>query len=172
VAEKETSHLILDLRDNWGGNPYYASYLLSYLISKPTTYFGKAPFYYIKYKNPLKPAKHRFTGRLYILINGASFSTTGHLCSLLKSHSIGVFIGEESGGSYICTDASINVTLRHTKLRLHCSTTAFATAVSNLPPGKGITPDYRITPTLQNYLEGTDPEMNLAIQLVSSPENH
>lgn len=167
LAEKEISHLILDLRDNWGGNPYYASYLLSYLISTPTPYFGKeAPFYYAKYKKPLKPAEHRFTGRLYTIINGASFSTTGHLCSLLQSQKIGVFIGEESGGSYVCTDASINVTLRHTKLRLHCSTTVFATAVSNMPPGRGIIPDYRIIPTLQDYLEGTDPQMNLAIQLV------
>lgn len=168
LAAKDISHLILDLRDNWGGSPYYASYLLSYLISSPVPYFAEAPFYYNKYKKPLKPAEHRFTGRLYILINGASFSTTGHLCSLLKSHEIGVFIGEESGGSYLCTDASINVTLRHTKLRLHCSTTAFATAVSDLPPGKGIIPDYRITPTLQDYLEGTDPQMKLAIQLVNS----
>lgn len=167
LAEKEISHLILDLRDNWGGNPYYASYLLSYLISTPTNYFGKAPFYYAHYKKPLKPAEHRFTGHLYILINGASFSTTGHLCSLLRFHKIGVLIGEESGGSYVCTDASINVTLRHTKLRLHCSTTVFATAVSNLPPGRGIIPDYRITPTLQDCLEGTDPQMNLAIQLVN-----
>jgi len=168
LAEKETSHLILDLRDNWGGNPYYASYLLSYLISTPTPYFTKeAPFYYAKYKKPLQPAAHRFKGQLYTLINGASFSTTGHLCSLLKSRQIGVFIGEESGGFYECTDASINATLRHTEIRLHCSTTVFTTAVSNLPPGRGIMPDYRITPTLQDYLEGTDPQMNLAIELVN-----
>src|SRR5690554_537493 len=90
LAEKEISHLILDLRDNWGGNPYYASYLLSYLISTPTLYFDKeVPFYYAKYKKPLKPAEHRFTGRVYTLINGASFSTTGHLCSLLRFHNIG-----------------------------------------------------------------------------------
>jgi C-terminal processing protease CtpA/Prc len=168
IAAKEISHLILDLRDNWGGNPYYASYLLSYLISSPTTYFGKAPFYYAKYKKPQQPAEHRFKGRLYILINGASFSTTGHLCSLLKSHGIGVFIGEETGGSYVCTDASINVTLRRTKLRLHCATTVFTTAVSNLPLGKGVMPDYPITPTFQDYLAGTDPQMELAILLISS----
>src|SRR5690554_673531 len=77
LAEKEISHLILDLRDNWGGNPYYASYLLSYLISTPTRYFDKeVPFYYAKYKKSLKPAEHRFTGRVYTLTNGASFSTT------------------------------------------------------------------------------------------------
>lgn len=168
IAAQEISQLILDLRDNWGGNPYYASYLLSYLISTPTSYFGKAPFYYAKYKKTLKPAEHRFTGRLYILINGASFSTTGHLCSLLKSHQIGVFIGEESGGSQVCTDASLKYTLRHTKLRLHCATTVFRTAVSNLPPGRGVIPDYPITPTLQDYLEGADPQMELAECLTAS----
>jgi hypothetical protein len=167
LAAKEISHLILDLRDNWGGNPYYASYLLSYFISTPTAYFGKAPFYYAKYKKPRQPAEHRFNGCLYILINGASFSTTGHLCSLLKSHGIGVFIGEETGGSYVCTDASLKYTLRHTKLRLNCATTVFATAVSNLPLGKGVMPDYPITPTLQDYLAETDPQMELAIQLIN-----
>ncbi len=168
LADQKISHLILDLRDNWGGSPYYASYLLSYLISTPVQYFDdQAPFYYNKYKKPLKPASQRFTGQLYILINGASFSTTGHLCSLLKAHGIGVFIGEESGGSYLCTDAAIKVTLRHTKLRLHCSTTPFATAVADLPPGRGIIPDYRVTPALHDYLAGVDPQMHQAIQLIN-----
>jgi hypothetical protein len=40
-----------------------------------------------------------FSGDPFARIDGGTYSTTGHFVSLLKGHGVGIFIGEESGGS-------------------------------------------------------------------------
>jgi hypothetical protein len=59
----------------------------------------------------IKPARNKFSGTMYVLIDGGCFSTTGHLCSLLRYHGIGTFIGEETAGSFACTDNRTAITL-------------------------------------------------------------
>ncbi|HEX3047296.1 MAG TPA: S41 family peptidase, partial [Bacillota bacterium] len=166
LAEAGLANLILDLRDNWGGDPYCSAYLFSYLLQTPQPYFAEESPYYYDLKQPLTPASDNFKGSLYILTNGASFSSTGHLCSLLKYHRIGVFIGEETGGSFVCTDSSRDEILLNTGIQLHYSTMAFKTAVSGLTPGRGIMPDYEVVPTIQDYLQRKDVELDFAVGLI------
>jgi hypothetical protein len=103
------------------------------------------------------------------LINGGCFSTTGHLCALLKFHRRGLFIGEETGGSYACTDRSQTTTLGHSRLRFRHSNTIFQVAVSGLPLGRGIMPDETLAPTITDYLQHRDPVMNRALERIGLP---
>ncbi len=166
VANQKIANLILDLRDNGGGDPYCSSHVFSYLINKPYPYFAKNTPGHNDLESPIAPAKNKFNGSLYILINGGCFSATGHLCSLLKYHQIGTFIGDETGGSFVCTDGSRNIVLKNTRLRLRYSTQAFQTAVSGLTPGRGIIPDYYVFPSIQDYLNRNDVEKDYAIKLI------
>lgn len=120
-----------------------------------------------KYKRPVKPHEYRFTGHLYTLIDGACFSTTGHLLALLKHHNLGIFVGEESGGGFMCTDGSRETTMRHTKVRLYSSTMIFRAATVGQTEGRGVMPDYRVTPSLADYLSGTDAIMNKALEIIA-----
>lgn len=167
LKEKDISNLIIDLRGNWGGTPNPAGHLFSYLISEPAPYFEEAMFIYFSLKKPVKPAENHFTGSIYILTDGASFSTTGHLCSLLKYHNIGTFIGEESGGGAVVTDGGKNITLKNTKLRIYCARTVFKAAVSGLLEGHGVIPDYEIRFSRQDYLNGNDPQLQKAVELIN-----
>jgi hypothetical protein len=115
----------------------------------------------------MPPAQRNFKGNLYTLINGACFSSTGHLCSLLKYHKIGKFIGSETGGSYVCTDGSKDIMLQFTQLRLHYSTTPFRTEVIGLEFGRGIRPDYEINRTIEDVLLHKDVEMARALRLLN-----
>ena len=166
VANEKIPNVILDLRDNWGGDPYGASHLFSYLISKASPYYSEDfGDYYEILRKPITPAKNRFKGKLFTLINGASSSTTGHLCALLRFHEIGTFLGEESGGSFACTDGSENFLLINTKIKFRCATKTWKVAVSGLTPERGIMPDHIITPTIQDYLDGKDVVKEFAIAL-------
>jgi hypothetical protein len=169
IRENSVEHLILDLRDNGGGNPDNAAYLFRHLISKACAYYAKNAFPRWEYlKDPLEPFKNNFTGRLYVLINGGCFSSTGHLCSLLKHHDIGVFIGQETGGSFAAGSMYNNVLLFNTQIKCHYSRVVSETAVSGLKEGRGIMPDYVISPTREDYLTGRDPEMEFALGLINS----
>jgi C-terminal processing protease CtpA/Prc len=139
--------------------------LFKRLISRQSASFSADTPGYSDLKT-LTPAPNQFTGRLYLLIDSGCFSTTGHLCSLLRYHGIGTFIGEETAGSYSCTDNSKDITLSRTGLVLRPSTTVCATAVSGLTPGRGILPDYEVVPTIEDRLAGTDIQMAFAVNLV------
>jgi len=169
IRENKIEHLILDLRDNIGGNPDNSAYLFRYLISKESTYYVKNFVPRWDYlKDPLEPFKNYFTGRLYILINGGSFSSTGLLCSLLKYHNIGVFIGQETGGSFACGSLYPYILLFNTQIKLHYTRDIVKTAVSGLKAGRGIMPDYVIAPTIEDYVISRDPEMEYAVGLINT----
>lgn len=163
IKDKKINNLILDLRGNTGGDPYCSSYIFTHLINKPLIYFAKDVPYYSDLEKPLNPVPNAFTGKLYVLINGGSFSSTGHLCSLLKYNSIGYLIGEETGGSFSCIDGSKDVSLKNTGIKFHYSTTEYKTAVSGMTPGRGIIPDMEIKYTLEDAALLRDLEMEYAV---------
>lgn len=93
IEQKQIQNLVLDLRDNDGGPPEPAAELFSYLMSTDYIYFKSFVHGYHNLKYPNPPRMPNFTGKLYVLINGGCFSTTGHLLSLVKHYQLGVLNG-------------------------------------------------------------------------------
>lgn len=167
VKEKKISNIILDVRGNGGGDPYVTSYLFSYLAKTEQPYFSKEAIdYYVGLKNPVPFAKNRFKGNLYTLMDGGSFSSTGHLLALLKYQRVGTLIGQESGGSFACTDSSQNFVLPNTKIQLRTSTKVWKVAVEGLTPGRGIMPDYEVVPAMEDYIGEKDVVLEFAEKLI------
>ena len=100
VHEKQIPNLILDLRQNVGGDPFCASYLFSYLAQKPFIYYAESYEWYPTLAKLISPKPNAFKGKLYVLISGNCLSSAGHFIALLKYHGIGVLIGNETGGNY------------------------------------------------------------------------
>ncbi len=149
--------VILDLRGNGGGDPRVASRLLSYLISNPVPYFARSsPDYYPGLKNPIPLSEPHFAGTLITLIDAQCFSTCGHFTALLKYHQVGIMIGEETGGGYICSDSSINYTLRYTQMEIRTSTTAWSVEVEGMTLGRGNIPDIEVQKSLEDYQNNVD----------------
>ncbi len=168
VREKNITSVILDVRDNGGGDPYVTSHLFTYLAGASQPYFSKTVVdYYSGLKSPVPLAENRFGGRLYVLMNGGSFSSTGHLLALLKYQKVGIFIGEESGASFACTDASRDYSLQNTGIQFRSSTLVWDVAVEGLVPGRGIMPDHEVVPTLRDYLDKRDSVLEFAVGLIS-----
>ncbi|MFC1475377.1 S41 family peptidase [Candidatus Zixiibacteriota bacterium] len=171
LSARKTEALILDLRGNDGGDPYSSAYLLTYLIGKPYRYFAERSAY--SYED-LKGLQHipdnPFNGELYVLVDGGCYSTTGHFCSLLKYHQVGVFIGEETGGSYACNGGYRDVCLEHTGICFLLPHTTFITEVHGLTRGRGIMPDYAVQPSIFDILNGVDPVLEKAKSLINEAE--
>ncbi len=166
-AANKTTNLILDLRDNGGGDPRVTSHLFSYLEKTEQPYFRTdSPNYYAGLKNAIPFAGNHYNGDLFILMNGGSFSSTGHLLALLKAQGVGIFIGEESGGSFACTDSSRNYVLKNTKIQFRSSTQIWAVDAQGLMPGRGIMPDFVVIPTIQDYLNNIDVVKQTAIDVI------
>jgi hypothetical protein len=111
-------------------------------------------------------ADNPFQGKQYYLIDGMCFSTTGHLASLLKYYRLGTFIGEETGATYTCNDASHDTNLKHTGYRLQSARHSFATAVSGFRLDCGILPDYPVRETVDDRIRGRDRVLDYALELI------
>src|SRR5690606_30560029 len=57
-------------------------------------------YYVFKYTKIKSPKPNHFTGELYVLINGNSFSASSIISTHLKATKRAVFVGEETGGAY------------------------------------------------------------------------
>ncbi len=115
-----------------------------------------------------QPSKPTFTGKVYILINGGSFSTTSEFLSQAHYHKRAVFIGEESGGGYYGNSSGMMpaVVLPNTKVTVRVPLVTYHMAVSGYQAAAhGVMPDYPVNHTIDDFIAGRDKDMELALQL-------
>jgi hypothetical protein len=169
VNDNEIENVIIDVRGNGGGDPRPSSELFSYIAKYSQPYWvDSVPDYYPGLKEDVPLASQHYSGNLYFLVDGGCFSTTGHFVALVKSQEIGVIIGEETGGSYACSDSSSSYTLPNTKLTVYTSKQIWEVFTEGLTHGRGIIPDYELNLTLADYINGTDSVMDFTIDLINS----
>ncbi len=166
IRDHDIQNLVIDLRGNDGGDPFCSSHLLTYLQKKPIIYFREPYGHYARLNKPLPMAKHPFKGSQYYLIDGMCFSTTGHLTSLLKYYDLGTFIGEETGATYTCNDASHDTILKHTGYRLQSARHSFATAVIGFPLDKGILPEHPVRQSVDEVIMNQDAVLEYTLNLI------
>jgi hypothetical protein len=166
IHDHGIQNLVVDLRGNDGGDPFCSSHLLSYLQTKPVIYFSRPYGSYARLNKPLPMAVDPFKGSQYYLIDGMCFSTTGHITSLLKYYGLGIFIGEETGATFTCNDASHDTKLKHTGYRLQSARASFATAVIGFPMDQGIVPDFPVRQSIDEVIKNQDAVLEYTLQLI------
>jgi hypothetical protein len=142
----------------------------SYHQPSPVIYFSRPYGRYARLNKPLPMADQAFTGERYYLVDGMCFSTTGHLTFLLKYHGFGTFIGEETGTTCTCNDASHDTHLKNTGYRLQSARYSFATAVTGFPLNRGILPDHPVRETLEDLISGNDAVLGYALDLINQSQ--
>src|SRR5438094_2600628 len=115
-----------------------------------------------------QPSKPTFSGKVYILINGNSFSTTSEFLSHAHARKRATFIGEESGGGYYGNTSGPGavLTLPNTKLQAYVPLMTYYMAVHDYKAAShGVVPDYPVKYTIEDLREGKDKELTLALEL-------
>ncbi|WP_371560180.1 S41 family peptidase [Flavobacterium sp. Arc2] len=105
---------------------------------------------------------NRFQGRIYVLINGGSFSASSLISSNLKSSKRVTFVGDETGGAFNGTVAGFTPVLKlpNSKLKIRIGIMMMAPHHKTKIKGHGIFPDKEISSTLEDRLKENDPELN------------
>jgi hypothetical protein len=207
IQSKSSRTLVLDVRENVGGEGELGELLLSYLVATPFKYYTdifvtkwKGSFTFTaKYTDPHRdlnipegvaephadgrdhitlasepllglqqPNQPTFTGRLYVLMNGGSFSTTAEFLSVLDSHQRATFFGEESGGGYYgnTSGSEARIALPNTGMVVYIPTMDGYLAVrSGHDPARGVIPDYPVKHTIADSEAGVDRDFDLALEL-------
>jgi C-terminal processing protease CtpA/Prc len=116
-------------------------------------------------QQPLKPT---FEGKVFILINGGSFSATGEATSIIHFHKKAIFIGEECGSGYYGNTSGMGeiLTLPHSKIRVSIPLVRYAMAVSDYPKNHGIIPEHIVPTTINDLLNDKDPQLEYTLKLI------
>lgn len=113
------------------------------------------------------PASTPFLGRVFVLIDGGTFSTAADVCAQLRSLTKATFIGEETGGGFQGNTSGLNaqIVLPNSRLKLKIHMYGYWNAVTGGQPGRGTLPDVEVVRTVRDVLAGTDPPLDRALSL-------
>lgn len=122
---------------------------------------GKLYYRFNKHSKIKAPNPLNYKGKMYVLINGSSFSASSLLSTHLKATKRATFVGEETGGAYNGTVAGIYkiYQLPTTKLNVRMGLMQIEAPQKQEPDGYGVKPDVEIIPTINDKNSKKDPEL-------------
>ena len=189
----ESSYMVIDIRENRGGNGYWGFYLLDnftssdYQIAKifefkvsemmrNSIYAGKAGNNLFDAKNGdyIEAVNHRirvphktpkkFKGKVFLLISEKTFSAGAVFAAVFKANAFGITIGRETAGRISFGSDPVTVKLSNSRLK-----GSIPTAIYTLPggnPDQGVIPDIMVSRTIDDYRLGKDVEMEIIKNLI------
>ncbi|HVZ25231.1 MAG TPA: S41 family peptidase, partial [Sediminibacterium sp.] len=109
-----------------------------------------------------------FSGRIWVLQGGLSFSATTMLLGTLKGQPNVKLVGEETGGGYYGSSAMYLPTIRlpHSGLRISLPLYRLVED-ANRPKGQGVMPDIPVPPSLPDIRAGIDTKMTIVRKMIS-----
>lgn len=112
------------------------------------------------------PGKYPFLGKVFVLIDGGTFSTAADFCAVTHHLQRATFIGEETGGGFYGNNSGVQtmLTLPHSQVRVPMY------EYWNAVPGydgkrRGTRPDYLVETKALNLLRGLDEPLEMASKL-------
>lgn len=126
--------------------------------------------YESKKNNPIK--ENHYTGNLYVLTGGATFSSSTVLCTALKGQSDVTLIGEETGGGWYGHSSLIIPDIKLPNSELKVRLPLFRIVQNSKLPnnGSGVLPDYFTEPDYLSILNNTDKAISTAIELIKKKQ--
>lgn len=108
-----------------------------------------------------------FKGKVYFITNGKCASTSTEVLSAVRTYKLGTIVGEEAGGSYKGNTSGVTGTiiLPYTKAIVTIPMVRYEIPI-NKQNTKGLRPDYVITPTIDDWLNNRDVEMDFVLKQI------
>jgi hypothetical protein len=173
IQKKEPSHLIIDLRNNPGGDLLNTEVFTTYLIKNPNLSFEGAipltvkkhhPFY--RENNPLI-----FTGSVYLLIGEISTSASTVFAGIIKNHPSATIVGQEPIEPLTFYGGTTNFELPNTGLLLSVPQVKYVVPGSkNDGRGRSIIPDYEVKQKPEDTAKGVDTVLQFTLDLIEKEQ--
>ena len=118
-------------------------------------YFNEAPI----------TEMHEFKGDCYLLIDRKSFSASSSFASTFQCYSMGIIIGEPTGGTKIFRANAFTKTLSKSRLVVRMSTTKLFSACYN-QENEPVIPNIEVVPTIVERVHNSDSQLNTTLRLI------
>jgi hypothetical protein len=115
-----------------------------------------------------QPSATPFTGKVFVLIDGFTFSTAADVCAQLRALTKATFIGEETGGAAEGNTSGLNadLLLPESKMKVRVQMYGYWNAnQQGTKPGRGTLPDVVMPERFEDVQKGVDAALDRAIAL-------
>ena len=114
--------------------------------------------------------KNLFTGDVYVLTNGLTFSASSLFCNAVKGQSNVTLVGENTGGGWYGNSGIMipDITLPNTKLRVRLPMFRLVQYQHVSKKGTGVEPDIYIGPTVEASKKDIDRKMEAVKDLIKN----
>ncbi|UOE39057.1 S41 family peptidase [Chryseobacterium oryzae] len=150
----------------------YPGFFFHHLLS---VYKGKdgISYYKMKESKPTKPKEDCFKGKIYVLINGSSFSASSVFSSKLKNDERAVLVGEETGGANDGTVAGFYSyqKLPHSKIELPIGLLLVQPNINFEEKHRGVFPNFPVIESLQDIIDKKDVQLQWILNKISADKN-
>lgn len=144
-----------------------------FIPQKNSTFRSNPQYKTENWSRPMQPDPGNYKNKLYVLINGATGSAASIFATLIRvNRKDAVFAGEEAGGDMEgpVSGSGTDITLPGTKIRVDIP---WIKRVVNLngyknSKGHGIQPDYHITPSVKDFTDNVDTELEFVVSLIEN----
>ncbi|MGG5208024.1 S41 family peptidase [Chryseobacterium sp. MIQD13] len=137
----------------------YPTYVFAQTFS---TYKKDGKIYYkMKADKPTKPNKNAFQGKVFVLINGGSFSASSIITAKLKYDKRATLVGEETGGANDGTVAGFYSyqKLPHSRINLPIGLLLVQPNIDFLNTKRGVFPNVTVKESMQDIINKKDPQL-------------
>ncbi len=198
IKRKKAQNLVIDLRGNGGGALKNSFKLMQYVVEEPfsanrvllakasakanvkfreklmlgisfkrtdSTYISSKSF--TKIRQPKR--KLGFKGKIFLLIDGGSYSASALFAAHLHAKNRATIIGEESGGNYYLAFAGFwsVKSLPHSKIGMRIPLIRLEYNVdSDVPFNKGVPPHFTVQQGYADFWEGKDSHLEKVKELI------
>lgn len=186
IKKNNALNLIIDLRDNSGGNPNLVKFILQHLFEEQFEQARECrivknssndkfsertrkqwyPWYGI---GTFKPKKNNFKGNIYVLVNEGTYSAGVIFSSVLQKYNRAVFVGDETGGNPIIMAGYLIKTswkLPNTKIQIGSGILCTIYDDINLNQGRGLVPNYIVKTAPEDILSLNDKYLDYTLHLI------
>ncbi|QHV94000.1 S41 family peptidase [Spirosoma endbachense] len=114
-----------------------------------------------------QPAAKPFTGKLIVLIDGGTFSTSADVVAILGEVNQPIFIGEETAGAREGNTSGLNalIKLPYSGLSLKIQMYGYWNALKKQNKGRGTRPTYKVVNSITDLLNSRDRQWERALIL-------
>jgi len=109
--------------------------------------------------------RNEFEGDCYVLIDRKSYSASSSFASTFQCYSMGLLIGEPTGGTKILRANAFTKTLPKTNFRVGIATTKFYSACFN-QENEPVLPNIEAVPTILDKVHDSDSQLNITLRLI------
>lgn len=195
LREDSVRNMVVDLRQNPGGDARRVKALMDYLTDQPYKLFeqrkvklsAQCRFYREEvgrsvYKKrigsvvaldppPVQPSKKEspFRGQVFVLIGARSTSASTAFAAAVQYYGIGTLVGDETGDTRRIFGGCFPVILPHSRLRIHVSTECLIMAGGSYDSGP-LRPDYVVRQNAADATKGVDTVLQFTLNLIKNSE--